>query len=281
MSLNEIVPLLMHTIDRTPNPLAPKLSAMESQVSQIEHEFREFLTLGRRSGLLSESLEFREMTLYELMNMNRAFQSAVIERMQVDKRTIDQQQYEFESARESLESVAGKLRRLLRRDAVDVAGKNMNELFFQIHAWLDELMNGGTEGLYMSIADLNDMSKACRKWTSMPNSNDCRKYLPELFALFQQHAEAIESAKKFTAPLDSIYKGFDFQPTSYNPEGEPFKFLREKIFQLHLLHGSDETAFHDDKLSTVFQRLIALSAALMSYIASSFLTAREEAKARS
>jgi hypothetical protein len=56
--------------------------------------------------------------------------------------------------------------------------------------------------------------------------------------------------------------------------------LREKIFQLHLLHGSDETAFHDEKLSAVFQKLIALSAALMSYIASSLLTAQDEAKAK-
>jgi hypothetical protein len=76
MTLAEILPVLMYTIDRTPDPLALRLSAMESQVSEIEHEF---LSREKRYSLLDKTLDFGKLSLYEFMNMNRALQSAVIE----------------------------------------------------------------------------------------------------------------------------------------------------------------------------------------------------------
>jgi hypothetical protein len=61
--------------------------------------------------------------------------------------------------------------------------------------------------------------------------------------MFESHCDTIDSGRRFGSPLDAVFKSFDFQPPSFNPDGAPFKFLREKIFQMHLLLGATEHSF--------------------------------------
>jgi hypothetical protein len=123
----------------------------------------------------------------------------------------------MEQTRESLQTVAKRLRRLLRRDAIELDGKDSSELFMHINAFLEELTSGGTTGLYVSIADINDTTKNARKAMNALNVNDPRVYLPDLMRAFEENSDTIDSGRRFSGPLESIFKSFDFQHQSFNP----------------------------------------------------------------
>jgi hypothetical protein len=271
LTYHETIPLLMNALDRTPNPLVPKMNAMKNQIAQIECEFRDFLGQAKRDGFIANTLDLNVMELYELMNVNRSFQATVMERIESVKREMQMQLYEIDQTKESLLIIAKRLRRLLRHDDVELDGQETAELFMHIQTFLEELSSGGTANLYMSIADINDMTKAARKIMNCLNVTDPRQYLPDVIRLFEDNVNTIESSRKFAGPLDAIFKSFDFQAASFNPDSDAFKFLREQIFQMHVVLGSDGTLIHDAKLTDVFKRMISLSAALMSYIAQLYL----------
>jgi hypothetical protein len=272
LDYEEAIPLLLLSLDKTPNPLIPKINAIEAQIAQIETEFREFLEQAKRNGFLNADLDIEAMEIYELMNVNRSFQAQVIEQLQSGKRQLDMQAYDMEQTRQSLQTIGKRMRRLLRRDAVDLDGKDTGDLLMHINAFLEELTSGGTSGLFMSIADINDVTKNVRKTLNAMNANDPHSYLPDIMRAFEENASTLDSTHRFANPLESIFKSFDFQHASFNPECERFKFLREKIFQMHLLLGSDGTLIHDKKLTDVLKKMISLSSALVSYIAQQWLT---------
>jgi hypothetical protein len=54
------------------------MNAPNSQVAQIECEFRDFLGQAKRDNCIADTLNLQAMELYELMNINRTFQSTVM-----------------------------------------------------------------------------------------------------------------------------------------------------------------------------------------------------------
>jgi hypothetical protein len=279
MPLVEAVPILMNMADEIPNAMAPEVAKLQADIFQVEAEFRNYLQAAIKAGFLPDSLDLAGMSMFELLNMNRAFLEGVNERIENDKREIDRQNFEMENARESLQGIGVRLRRLLRQDDVVLEGKDLNELFFNISAFVEELTSGGTGGYFVAIADLNDMTQNARKFTSNPGSTDPRQYIPEMMKLLEEKCQSVESAMQFGIPLEAIFKNFDFQPEAYNPQQEPFKFLREKVFQLNMLLGNEGKEIHEPKLQNVFKRFVSLCSALLSHIATSFLMAKEAAGA--
>ena len=277
LSLAEALPLLMKAIEHAEEPLRSEVAKTQLREKQVESHMREFLEEGQKSGFLPETCDLSEMNLIDMLNVVNLYQRSVKEQVRETSRTIEDQHLEMEANKTNLLSLGARLKTVLLRDDVELDTENMEKLWAQVSGLLDELANGGVEKNFVAISDLNEITENTRKVMRISSVNP-RQYLPSLVKTFEADHKAVVSAKRFYDPLEALFKGFDFQMESYNPESDSFKFLREKIFQLHLLLGSENSVIKDEKLLRVFKRLVSLASTLLSFIAASFL--RPEDKER-
>ena len=277
LSMEDALPLLMKAIEHAEEPLRKEVQNTQVREQQVESHMREFLEEAQKAGLLPDTCELRDMNIIDMLNVVNLYQNRVKEQLQDTARTIEDQKLEIDANRESLLDFGEKLKTVLLRNDIELDTEDVDKLWTQVAKLLDDLANGGVEKNFVAISDLNEITESARKVTQVVSVNP-RQYLPQLTKAFEEDHESVASAKKFSDPLDAIFKSFDFRMESYNPESASFKFLREKIFQLHLLLGSENNVIRDENLARVFKRFVSLASTLLSFIAASFL--RPEDKER-
>ena len=277
LSMEDALPLLMKAIEHAEEPLRKEVQKTQVREQQVESHMREFLEEAQKAGLLPDTCELEDMNIIDMLNVVNLYQNRVKEQLQDTARTIEDQKLEIDANRESLLDFGEKLKTVLLRNDIELDTENVDTLWSQVAKLLDDLANGGVEKNFVAISDLNEITESARKLTQVASVNP-RQYLPELTKAFEEDHESVASAKKFADPLEAIFKSFDFRMESYNPESASFKFLREKIFQLHLLLGSENNIIRDENLARVFKRFVSLASTLLSFIAASSL--RPEDKER-
>ena len=277
LSMEDALPLLMKAIEHAEEPLRKEVQNTQVREQQVESHMREFLEEAQKAGLLPDTCELRDMNIIDMLNVVNLYQNRVKEQLQDTARTIEDQKLEIDANRESLLDFGEKLKTVLLRNDMELDTEDVDKLWTQVAKLLDDLANGGVEKNFVAISDLNEITESARKVTQVVSVNP-RQYLPQLTKAFEEDHESVATAKKFSDPLDAIFKSFDFRMESYNPESASFKFLREKIFQLHLLLGSENNVIRDENLARVFKRFVSLASTLLSFIAASFL--RPEDKER-
>jgi uncharacterized protein YpbB len=200
-------------------------------------------------------------------------------KLEEDRKAMEQYASEVYAVRAQMEGLAGRLCHVTESDQVDFAVMDVNQLFFQIASYIESLTEGDQRMHFMPVADINEMAKNVKKWTKTPASQDPRQYLPELMKLLEESYVSVKSANRFLEPLNAIFKTFDFQFDSYNPEKESFKGLRERVFQMHVLMGSETNVISDPTLFQVVKMFLSLSSTFLSYISASFLSEKEKESA--
>ena len=220
-----------------------------------------------------EKADLSRMTFKELIQYAKDGTRKIRKRLLDSQLEVEEKILEIEGNKMSLDSIAERLHHLLQiENEVDFSKMDMNSVMFNISQYIDYLLQNGTKGLFISVSDLNEMSKEAKQYSKYPNSPDPTLYLPDIFERYSQSEKSLSSAKKFEEPLEIIFKNFDFQPSSFRPDQKSFLYLRDRIFQLHLLLGSEKASIPDEKLHNVFKHFISLLSSFLSFIATNQLS---------
>lgn len=273
LDFHQSFPILMKAIDSKENPLKYKVDQLEIQHQSILKHLHAFVN-DLNNLKSSVHIETKNKNIFELLTDIEASCLRMNDTIHNDEMKIQMQKVEIDQTHEALQGVASRLHHLLQHDNDQTEFEpDPDNLMYQINGYVDELVSGGTDKLFVSISDINNISKDAKKSSKFSNSFDPTVYLPDILEKYVDDENSMNYMKNFEEPLEAIFKNFDFQLSSYNPDHQSFKFLREKIFQMHLLLGKEKHV--DDRVAKVFKRFVSLSSIFFSYIAASFLEAQE------
>ncbi|OHS99677.1 hypothetical protein TRFO_08314 [Tritrichomonas foetus] len=275
LSFEQALPILMRSIDKKENPLQTKVDHLEKVAQRTLNETRVFVDTLNRLKLV-DNVNTSELNILQLLDVARTCAAELNQKVEDDESLINIKNIEIDTSKDSLKVIAERLHKLLQmKDEIDFSKMDLGTLLFNLNNIVEELYSGGTSGLFIAIAELNEISRNAKKLSKYPNSPDPKTYLPDILEKFTSNEESMRAAKKFEEPLEAIFKNFDFQLESYHPDQQSFKFLREKIFQMHLLLGNEQVVIQDKELNNIFKRFISLISTFLSYIAASFLGGQE------
>lgn len=275
MDFAESISTLMAAIDSQGNPLQSKVDRLEKDLKKVTNQCRKYVEKLNKMKYV-EPVDTSKLNALQLITVAERESIKINKKLESVEVKVDSHNYEVESTRDSMQTLAERLRHLLQLDdQISFNDMDLNGLLREVTNYVEELISGGTRQLFVAVSDLNEMSKLARKNSKFPNSNDPKIYLPGIFDKYTMDDETIRVVKLFDDPLEDIFKNFDFQFASFNLDNEQFKFLREKIFQMHLILGKGKNVIYDKKVNNVMKKFITLSSTLLSYIASSFLGGKE------
>ena len=173
-------------------------------------------------------IDTTHLNVFELLNFAERESHKLHEQLESIEINVDSRNFEMQSTKDSIQVIAERLNHFLQHDKVDMGQMDVNSLLYEVSKLIEELMAGGTKNLVLPISDINDMAKNVRKFSKFKNSLDPKIYLPDIFDSFFGFLESFRVIKLFEEPLESIFKNFDFKAQSFEPDKEPFLFLREK-----------------------------------------------------
>lgn len=271
--------VLMKAIDNEPNPLQAKLKNAESDLKATHKQLSQVAT---KLATLSkfDIPEVSELSQKELINVNENLMNALSEKQKEDELVQERAQLELKMNRSSLETVAEKLRHLIQKDENDISlkDKDSNDLLFHITTFLEELTSGSATH-FMSIAQINEITKESRKLLKQQNLNTPGLYLPEICKEFEVGITTLNHVSRYEESLKAIFQNFNFKDIkSYDPNNESFAFLRSKIYQMHLFLGEDRkiSATLDKNVFNVVDKFIVICTSLFSFIASTTLSSHNK-----
>ena len=260
--------MLMDIIDKKPNPLEPIVNRLENQLCLMTRRVTQIAPVIFRMTSQTGVYHLEKMELFEVLNAIHMESNKLEEIFDGNRKTINEQKQLIDDCSHVLVKIGKKMSHLLMQEEANIESMKPDELMLHCLTTVEDVSNPKSR-LFISIADVNRMTRKIRKNARIPVSQDPEFYLPQLDGKIQKFRKTVNLIQNLQPMLINIFKNFDFKMESVDPESQPFINLREQIFQMH---NSLIRTKEDEVLVTVMdvvQRFVTLCALFLSCLAAS------------
>lgn len=267
MPIDEALNLMMKTIENKPNPLEPIVNRLENDIYLLA---KGLTTITRNIQTIMQRVDIDknpdEMELFEMLNYVQFEITEIINHINKNSDKIRVQEEIINQCRSAFNIIGKKMFHLLQKDdSIFRPNDNkdnsvsMDEIILQCLTAVEDVANPKSR-FFISIADLNQLTKDIRSNADLPSSLDPVFYLPLLDDKMKHINQTFKVMKMLQQSLMSIFTNFDFKIESFDADSVQLSMLRENIFHMQnvLTNLTDGESVKD--VNDVIQRFVSLSA---------------------
>ncbi|OHT08397.1 hypothetical protein TRFO_23167 [Tritrichomonas foetus] len=265
MPIDQALEMLMDAIEHKPNPLEKVVNRLENQIYLINKAINQ-ITKNIQRMTQKNDVDPDNMELFEMLNYSQIEINRLVIEVEENREALKNQSQLLAECRSTLTNIGKKMFHILMQDSSDLDTMKLDELMLQCLTAVEDVSNPKAR-LFIPIADLNQMTKRIRKNAKIPNSLDPLFYLPILDEKMGKYRKSFNLIEQLQPSLESIFRNFDFQIESMDPECRQFSIFREQIFHMQNILSQYDIERMIKSVNDVLQRFVTISASLISCIA--------------
>jgi cell division septum initiation protein DivIVA len=250
---------LLITIDTAENPLRQELTDEKMATTVVMAELSVLLSQAKGILKLDDGEIPQSMPQQRLSRYSRTIIEKLHDYFENSSQQIENQTRQISQTEDRLWQIYDSLVHFLGRAKASSERPVLN----LVTELVDELLNPDN---FVLTDRLNELTAWIRTELGIDKQIGPLQYIPQILDYSTALRRAIATIKSFQDPLIQIFRDFDFQFSSYDPNGPQFDLLRRHMLALHETMKQHVTGETLPPVALVLTRMVSLTSALFGYI---------------